>query len=233
MNNISIITYNGGFDLVHNSNSFHFRTPTDWGPPGVCCQELLKSLEPNDVFGKEVCELGGGYYAILGAACLLLGATQVVSIEPYIKAANHANMCMDGDIISVVGDSFDAIGNMKFDFIIGNLPQMPSFSMGLNERDALYTFGGTTGFEILQQYIETAHGHLNKGGVLRLAIAEFFKISKDPVYSYTVDIHPHNPLRLDINYRRYFDSLYPMMKGKRRYTYNVYDYTYGEFKSSV
>lgn len=221
------------FSISVGGRTICYTLPKDWGPPGETCRRLAQTISIHDVFCKDVCELGGGYYAVFCGVALLSGAKSTTSVEAYKPASDWANRCYYGKFQSLPGDSLDVVGDRKFDFIIGNLPQMPVGDLELDERDRLYQFGGIYGFAVIQKYLDEAASYLKPGGKLQLAIGDWFSLVKHPFASYTVSVHPNNPLRRDSGYAALFRQLFPESSIEKGLTFNVYDYTLSELKEAI
>lgn len=224
---IKVYQGENSFFLCVQKKCIKFPTLQDWGLPRAGLA-LMHGITSDNVVGKDICEIGGGYYAFCAGACFLLGASTACSIEAYKPAADWVKQIYNNipQFTSVWGDTLRAV-DKQFDFIIGNLPQLPQppFDMDIDERTFLYQFGGVDGWQVIQQYIDEAFGYLRCGGKLRLAVADFHKPNLNRIKhlvksTYTI---PFGTLMENKNYREYFKTVFPNYEIGQTQTFLIVD----------
>lgn len=152
--------------------------PEGYGPPqgGLLLTENL-----GDVAGKEVCDLGTGFYGLNAVASWLRGASQGYGIDVDPRAVAWASAIISRQNLSTIhitqGDSLDVFGGKKFDAIFGNLPMLP-VTPGLNHDGDFFHYGGPTGWEMMNSYFGSISRSLNAMGYVRFLVLDFLGIDR-------------------------------------------------------
>lgn len=163
------------FRIASASRSVELAIPPNHGPPRG---GLLLAQNLGNVANRSLCDLGTGPFALNPIVAKLSGARCAVGIEADPNASNWANKSIQTaglkDVAIITAGDLSGVDE-KFDTIVGNLPIMPTYK---DRPENIYVYGGVTGWEVVNNYLQQITNHLNKEGIVRLLLFEFMGIEK-------------------------------------------------------
>jgi len=129
--------------------------------------EVLKNIDFN---GKDVLDVGTGYFGYLARIVEHFGARKVVAVDINVEAIVCAKKFDNTPKIDFkVSDVYSGISpGEKFDILISNPAQLPSNSGG-----KVHDFGGKDGLDVIYRIIEGFPKFSKNGGILYLLVFDF------------------------------------------------------------
>lgn len=206
---------------LNKQGKFLYKIKIKDNPPqgGLALGELLKPNKMSDL----LLDVGTGT-GVISIRCALNGfkriiATEISECECNLAKFNIKQNDLDDNVSILRMDLASALLQNRFNFIVANLPQLPSLNIADDKRN----YGGITGFETIDRIIKQSKYCLVKGGELWLYVIDFLGVINRNGSEYSLferlemnGFKPEIVLRLSRKFSKqsHLNYAYPQIKKK-------------------